>query len=134
MAPAQPPSFCMSRCAGAFGSVDRMRGMPRIHSWSVDAAVLAAGMVQWLNHGNDAALVAYSSTRLPDVWQTQAFSRWVLELCCAQVDGDPSTRQLQRTWVEMLHASPSAARARSTLVPPNGRTCRLPRAECTHRS
>jgi p-hydroxybenzoate 3-monooxygenase len=76
----------------------------------VDAAVLAAGMVQWLNHGNDAALVAYSSTRLPDVWQTQAFSRWVLELCCAQVDGDPSTRQLQRTWVEMLHASPSAAR------------------------
>lgn len=75
-----------------------------------DAAVLAAGIVQWLNYGNDTALAAYSGTRLPDIWQTQAFSRWVLELCCAQVDGDPFTRQLQRAWVEMLHTSASTAR------------------------
>jgi p-hydroxybenzoate 3-monooxygenase len=74
-----------------------------------DAAVLAEAMVQSLKNSDDKALVSYSRTRLADVWQTQAFSRWVLELVCSQVDGDPFTRQVQRSWVETLHKSGSAA-------------------------
>lgn len=74
-----------------------------------DAAVLAEAMVQSLKSSDDNALVSYSRTRLADVWQTQAFSRWVLELVCSQTDGDPFTRQVQRSWVETLHKSGSAA-------------------------
>lgn len=75
-----------------------------------DAAVLAEAMVQSLKNDDDKALASYSRTRLTDVWQTQAFSRWVLELVCSQKDGDPFTRQVQRSWVEMLHESGSTAR------------------------
>lgn len=75
-----------------------------------DAAVLAEAMVQSLKNNDDKALASYSRTRLADVWQTQTFSGWVLELVCSQADGDPFTRQVQRSWVEMLHTSGSAAR------------------------
>lgn len=75
-----------------------------------DSAILAKAMVQSLKNNDDKALASYSRTRLADVWQTQAFSGWVLELFCSQQDGDPFTRQTQRSWVEMLHKSTSAAR------------------------
>jgi p-hydroxybenzoate 3-monooxygenase len=74
-----------------------------------DAAFLAKGMVQSLKNNDDKALLAYSQTRLADVWQTQAFSSWVLELVCSQTDGDPFTRQIQRSWMHMLHESSPAA-------------------------
>lgn len=75
-----------------------------------DAAVLAEAMVQFFKNNDDKALASYSRTRLADVWQTQAFSRWVLELVCSQADGDPFTRQIQRSWLKMLHKSGSTAR------------------------
>jgi p-hydroxybenzoate 3-monooxygenase len=76
----------------------------------VDAAVLSEAMVQSLKHHDEKALASYFETRLADVWQTQAFSRWVLELVCSQADNDPFTRKVQRSWVETLHTSDSAAR------------------------
>ena len=75
-----------------------------------DAAVLAPAMARLINQGDGSALAAYSSTRLPDIWQAQAFARWMLELVCAQVDGSPFTRQLQHAWIAMLHTSASARR------------------------
>ena len=46
-----------------------------------DAVELAHGLIERFGPGNDhRRLSAYSATRLPHIWRTQAFSNWFLHL------------------------------------------------------
>lgn len=81
-----------------------------------DAVELAHGLVERFGpmaHGG--RLAAYSDTRLPAIWRTQSFSRWMLRMMLAGADeADPRTapfgRGLQRGWVSALQHDPLLAR------------------------
>jgi p-hydroxybenzoate 3-monooxygenase len=52
-----------------------------------DAAELAAGLLAYYRSGESARLGAYSSARLPAIWQAVEFSHWMLHLLLASPPG-----------------------------------------------
>jgi p-hydroxybenzoate 3-monooxygenase len=52
-----------------------------------DAAELAEGLLAHYRSGDSARLGAYSSTRLPAIWQAVEFSHWMLQLLLASQSG-----------------------------------------------
>jgi p-hydroxybenzoate 3-monooxygenase len=81
-----------------------------------DAVELAHGLVERFGPAGDGArLAAYSDTRLPVIWRTQAFSRWMLRLILSGSDGDSERsvafgRGLKEGWVSALQEDPLLAR------------------------
>jgi len=85
-----------------------------------DAAELAHGLIECLGpKQDDRRLSAYSQTRLPQIWRTQAFSNWFLHLILtslqdgqeppAAVPGGFGTG-LRRGWIAALQDDPLFAR------------------------
>jgi p-hydroxybenzoate 3-monooxygenase len=52
-----------------------------------DAAELAEGLLAHCRSGDSACLDAYSSTRLPTIWQAVEFSHWTLQLLLVSQTG-----------------------------------------------
>ena len=85
-----------------------------------DAVELAHGLIERFGPGNDhRRLSAYSRTRLPDIWRTQAFSNWHLHLILTSLqDGhEPPTAVpggfaygLRQAWITALQNDPLFAR------------------------
>jgi p-hydroxybenzoate 3-monooxygenase len=82
-----------------------------------DAVELAHGLAEQLGPRADGErLAAYSATRLPSIWRTQAFSSWMLRLILAGSDrapDDPAVpfgRGLREGWVSALQHDPLLAR------------------------
>jgi p-hydroxybenzoate 3-monooxygenase len=85
-----------------------------------DAAELAHGLIERFGPQQDATrLSAYSQTRLPHIWRTQAFSNWHLHLIFTSLqDGQepPFARPggfahgLRQGWITALQADPVFAR------------------------
>jgi p-hydroxybenzoate 3-monooxygenase len=82
-----------------------------------DAVELARGLIDRYGPRHDGTrLAAYSDTRLPEVWRTQAFSNWMLRLILAGSDGvavDRTTtfgRGLREGWVSALERDPLLGR------------------------
>jgi p-hydroxybenzoate 3-monooxygenase len=82
-----------------------------------DAVELAHGLAERFGPAGDGTrLAAYSETRLPAIWRTQAFSSWMLRLILAGADraaGDPAIpfgRGLRQGWVSSLQRDPLLAR------------------------
>jgi len=85
-----------------------------------DAAELAHGLIERFGPQQDATrLSAYSQTRLPHIWRTQAFSNWHLHLIFTSLqDGQESpfarpggfAHGLRQGWVTALQADPVFAR------------------------
>jgi p-hydroxybenzoate 3-monooxygenase len=82
-----------------------------------DAAELAHGLIERFGpHADGSRLDAYSETRLPEIWRTQAFSNWMLRLLLAgseQADGSGTPtfgRGLREGWVSALERDPLLGR------------------------
>jgi p-hydroxybenzoate 3-monooxygenase len=85
-----------------------------------DAIELASGLIERFGPKQDGArLAAYSDTRLPAVWQTQAFSYWFLHVILASLadrrlppDAGPGgfARGLREGWAAALSSDPMLAR------------------------
>ncbi len=83
-----------------------------------DAVELAEGFIERFGEDrNGGRLSRYSDTRLPQIWRTQAFSRWMLRLILAGSDeavdqGDSSTfgAGLRQGWISALQHDPTLAR------------------------
>jgi p-hydroxybenzoate 3-monooxygenase len=81
-----------------------------------DAVELAAGLIDRFGpRGEGSRLAAYSDTRLPHVWRTQAFSAWMLRLILARFDDPtpgaaPFSGGLREGWVSALQHDPLLAR------------------------
>jgi p-hydroxybenzoate 3-monooxygenase len=82
-----------------------------------DAVELAHGLAAAFGSpADEARLAAYSDTRLPALWRTQAFSRWMLRLILAGADQGADEgaaafgRQLRHGWVGALQRDPLLAR------------------------
>jgi p-hydroxybenzoate 3-monooxygenase len=82
-----------------------------------DAVELAHGLAERFGpEGDGSRLAAYSATRLPTIWRTQAFSSWMLRLILAGSDrsGDEAGarfgRGLREGWVSSLQRDPLLAR------------------------
>lgn len=85
-----------------------------------DAVELAYGLIERFGaKGEDDRLVAYSQTRLPHIWRTQAFSNWHLHLIVTSLqDGqEPAgavpggfSRGLRQGWLTALQHDPVLAR------------------------
>jgi p-hydroxybenzoate 3-monooxygenase len=85
-----------------------------------DAVELAQGLIERFGptgNGNGDRLDRYSETRLPAIWRTQAFSRWMLQLILAGSDdavgesGGPSFGAgLRQGWVSALQHDAQLAR------------------------
>ena len=82
-----------------------------------DAVELAHGLIDRFGPlGRRDRLEAYSSTRLPEIWRTQAFSNWMLRLILAGSERLPVDeratfgRGLREGWVHSLQRDPLLAR------------------------
>jgi len=85
-----------------------------------DAVELAHGLIERFGpKQDDTRLAAYSQTRLPHIWRTQAFSNWHLHLVLASLqDGHepPATMPggfangLRQGWITALQNDPNFAR------------------------
>jgi p-hydroxybenzoate 3-monooxygenase len=82
-----------------------------------DAVELAHGLARCFGARRDEArLASYSDARLPALWGTQAFSRWMLRLILAGADQGADEgaaafgRQLRHGWVGALQRDPLLAR------------------------
>ena len=82
-----------------------------------DAVELAHGLIERFGPAADGTrLAAYSATRLPALWRTQAFSSWMLRLILAgsdeagTPDRPPFGRGLREGWVSALQRDPLLAR------------------------
>jgi p-hydroxybenzoate 3-monooxygenase len=82
-----------------------------------DAVELAHGLAERFGPRADGErLAAYSTTRLPSIWRTQAFSSWMLRLILAGSDGGaddgtlPFGRGLREGWVSALQHDPLLGR------------------------
>jgi p-hydroxybenzoate 3-monooxygenase len=85
-----------------------------------DAVELAHGFIEFFGPGNDhRRLSAYSRTRLPHIWRTQAFSNWHLHLILTSLqDGQEPpaavpggfARGLRQGWISALQNDPPFAR------------------------
>jgi p-hydroxybenzoate 3-monooxygenase len=82
-----------------------------------DTVELAHGLIERFGPAGDGArLEAYSATRLPAIWRTQAFSNWMLRLILAgsdTADGERTAtfgRGLREGWVTALERDPLLGR------------------------
>jgi len=83
-----------------------------------DAVELAQGLIERFGpNGEGDRLARYSDTRLPAIWRTQAFSRWMLRLILAGSDESPDDSAvgsfgagLRQGWVSALQHDPTLAR------------------------
>jgi p-hydroxybenzoate 3-monooxygenase len=82
-----------------------------------DAVELASGLIERFGPKTSAGrLERYSETRLPSIWRTQAFSRWMLRLMMSGSDQTGSASQmafgagLKQGWVSSLQHDPLLAR------------------------
>jgi len=83
-----------------------------------DAVELAQGLIERFGQSGDGdRLARYSETRLPAIWRTQAFSRWMLRLILAGSDESPDDSAvgsfgagLRQGWVSALQHDPTLAR------------------------
>ncbi len=85
-----------------------------------DAVELAHGLIECFGpRQDDGRLSAYSRTRLPQVWRTEAFSNWFLHVIVASLRDGPEPRYavpggfghgLREGWVAALHNDPLLAR------------------------
>lgn len=83
-----------------------------------DAVELAQGFIERFGEDrNDSRLSRYSATRLPEIWRTQAFSRWMLRLILAgsdeavdQNDSNTFGAGLRQGWISALQHDPTLAR------------------------
>jgi p-hydroxybenzoate 3-monooxygenase len=83
-----------------------------------DAVELAQGLIERFGPSGDSdRLARYSETRLPAIWRTQAFSRWMLRLILAGSDESPDDSAvgsfgagLRQGWVSALQHDPTLAR------------------------
>jgi p-hydroxybenzoate 3-monooxygenase len=82
-----------------------------------DAVELAHGLIERFGSAGDGTrLEAYSATRLPAIWRTQAFSNWMLRLILAgsdTADGERTAtfgRGLREGWVTALERDPLLGR------------------------
>jgi p-hydroxybenzoate 3-monooxygenase len=77
-----------------------------------DAVELAQGFIARFGPNRDGDRLAhYSDTRLPAIWRTQAFSRWMLRLILAgSDDGGAFGAGLRQGWVSALQHDPILAR------------------------
>jgi p-hydroxybenzoate 3-monooxygenase len=83
-----------------------------------DAVELAQGLIERFGPSGDGdRLARYSETRLPAIWRTQAFSRWMLRLILAGSDESPDDSAvgsfgagLRQGWVSALQHDPTLAR------------------------
>jgi p-hydroxybenzoate 3-monooxygenase len=83
-----------------------------------DAVELAQGFIERFGpKGDGDRLAHYSDTRLPAIWRTQAFSRWMLRLILAgsddaggHDDGISFGAGLRQGWVSALQHDPTLAR------------------------
>ncbi|MEP7046205.1 MAG: FAD-dependent monooxygenase [Ilumatobacteraceae bacterium] len=83
-----------------------------------DAVELAYGFIERFGVADDGdRLARYSDTRLPAIWRTQAFSRWMLRLLLAGsdegVDQNDSTTfgaGLRQGWISAFQHDPTLAR------------------------
>lgn len=78
-----------------------------------DAVELAHGLIERFGPDADGArLAAYSTIRLPALWRTQAFSRWMLRMMMAGSDDPvaaPFGASLKQGWVSALQTDPLLA-------------------------
>jgi p-hydroxybenzoate 3-monooxygenase len=80
-----------------------------------DAVELAHGLIERFGPAQDGRrLAAYSDTRLPVIWRTQAFSNWFLHVIVTSLrDGEEDgsfVGGLRGGWVSALHEDPLLAR------------------------
>jgi p-hydroxybenzoate 3-monooxygenase len=81
-----------------------------------DAVELGHAIAEYLSGGDGRArLDAYSSTRLPVIWRTQAFSNWMMRTvltnaATATADAPMFAHHLGRGWVSALQTDPLLAR------------------------
>ena len=83
-----------------------------------DAVELAQGLIERFGStGDESRLLRYSETRLPAIWRTQAFSRWMLRIILAGSDDAPGPGTdtsfgagLRQGWVSALQHDPQLAR------------------------
>ena len=83
-----------------------------------DAVELAQGFIERFGEDrNGGRLSRYSDTRLPQIWRTQAFSRWMLRLILAgsdeavdQSDSNAFGAGLRHGWISALQHDPTLAR------------------------
>lgn len=83
-----------------------------------DAVELAQGFIERFGPADDGdRLSRYSDTRLPQIWRTQAFSRWMLRLILAgsdeavdQSDSNTFGAGLRQGWISALQHDPTLAR------------------------
>ncbi|MEP7202330.1 MAG: FAD-dependent monooxygenase [Ilumatobacteraceae bacterium] len=83
-----------------------------------DAVELAHGFIARFGPEDDGdRLSRYSDTRLPHIWRTQAFSRWMLRLILAgsddavdQSDSNTFGAGLRQGWISALQHDPTLAR------------------------
>jgi p-hydroxybenzoate 3-monooxygenase len=83
-----------------------------------DAVELALGFIERFGSlDNGDRLERYSDTRLPAIWRTQAFSRWMLRLILAgsddatdKSDGISFGAGLRQGWISALQHDPTLAR------------------------
>jgi p-hydroxybenzoate 3-monooxygenase len=83
-----------------------------------DGVELAYGFIERFGPAGDGdRLARYSETRLPFIWRTQAFSRWMLRLILAgsdeavdQADSHTFGAGLRQGWISVLQHDPTLAR------------------------
>jgi p-hydroxybenzoate 3-monooxygenase len=80
-----------------------------------DAVELAHGLIDRYGPAQDGRrLAAYSDTRLPVIWRTQAFSNWFLRVIVTSLrDGEDDgsfVAGMRAGWVSALHEDPLLAR------------------------
>jgi p-hydroxybenzoate 3-monooxygenase len=76
-----------------------------------DAAELAEGLLAHFRSGDPGRLSAYSSTRLPRIWQTVEFSHWMLHLLLADPSGGAFHEGLREARLARLMSDELFARA-----------------------
>jgi len=74
-----------------------------------DVKVLAEALTAWYRQGRTDGLDAYSTTCLRRVWRAQHFSWWMTSLLHTFPDADGYERRLQRSQLDYVVASRSAA-------------------------
>lgn len=85
-----------------------------------DAVELATGLIARFGAaGDNGRLEAYSSTRLPEIWRTEAFSMWFLRVLMAGLRNGEEipaaapggfTQGLRDSWIRVLQTDPLLAR------------------------
>jgi p-hydroxybenzoate 3-monooxygenase len=108
----EPMQFGRLFLAGDAAHVLTPSGAKGMNLAIADAAALAEAIIAHYRDGVDDLLAGYSSTRLPDVWQAQEFSDWLVQLLHGPEDpGDGFQQRLREARLAQLEQSSVAATA-----------------------